>query len=67
MRAVDVGVGHDDDLAVAQAFEVELFADAACRGPGPSPAISLWPSTLSMRAFSTLMILPFRGRMAWKR
>jgi hypothetical protein len=29
--------------------------------------ISEWPMTLSMRAFSTLMILPLSGRMAWKK
>ena len=26
MRAVDVGVGHDDDLVVAQLFELEFVA-----------------------------------------
>ena len=29
MRAVDVGVGHDDDLVVSQLADVEIFADAA--------------------------------------
>ena len=28
MRAIDIGVGHDDDLVIAQLFEVELVADA---------------------------------------
>src|SRR5690606_33606292 len=32
VRAVDVGVGHDDDLAVAQAIEAEILADAAAEG-----------------------------------
>ena len=31
VRAVDVGVGHDDDPVVAQLLEVELLADARCR------------------------------------
>ncbi len=33
MRAVDIGVGHDDDLVVAQAVVAVLVA--ACRSPGP--------------------------------
>ena len=28
MRAVDVGVGHDDDLVVPSLLELELLADA---------------------------------------
>ena len=28
MRAVDVGVGHDDDLVIAQFAQIELVADA---------------------------------------
>ena len=32
MRAVDVGVGHDDDLVVARLLEVELVADAGAHG-----------------------------------
>src|SRR3546814_20574393 len=28
MRAVDVGIGHYDDLVVAQLFQVEIVADA---------------------------------------
>ena len=31
VRAVHVGVGHDDDAVVAQLRDVELIADAACR------------------------------------
>jgi len=30
--AVDVGVRHDDDLAVAQLGDVEVFADAGAEG-----------------------------------
>ena len=34
VRAVDVGVGHQDDLAVAQLGGIEVvLADAACRAP----------------------------------
>ena len=32
VRAVDVGVGHDDDLVVAQLAEVEVVADAGAQG-----------------------------------
>ena len=28
MRAVDIGIGHDDDLVIAELLEVELVADA---------------------------------------
>ena len=33
MRAVDVGIGHDDDPVVAQLADVELIADRRCRAP----------------------------------
>ena len=32
VRAVDVGIGHDDHLAVAALAEIDLFADAAADG-----------------------------------
>ncbi len=32
VRAVDVGVGHDDDLVVARLLDVELVADAGADG-----------------------------------
>ena len=60
VRAVDVGVGHDDDLVVAQLREVELAPST----PAPSAVmmvrISSFASTLSMRAFSTFRILPLK-------
>ena len=28
MGSVDVGIGHDDDLVIAQFFELEIVADA---------------------------------------
>jgi hypothetical protein len=62
--AVDVGVGHQHDLVVAQLVEVELLVM-----PVPSAEMIAWTSvlasTLSMRAFSTLRILPRIGRIAW--
>ncbi len=35
--AVDVGVGHDDDLVVAQAADIEFVADAAAEGGDDRP------------------------------
>ena len=29
MRSVDVGIGHNDDLAVAELVDVEIVADTA--------------------------------------
>ena len=66
VRAVDVGVGHDDDLAVAEFLAVKLLG-AMCRPRAWTMVrISSWPSILSMRAFSTFRILPLIGRIAWK-
>ena len=61
--AVDVGVGHQDDLVVAGVLEVELLADA---GPdrGDQRLDLSFESTLSIRLFSTLMILPRSGSTA---
>jgi hypothetical protein len=62
--AVDVGVRHEHHLVVAQLGDVELLVD-----PVPRAVIIAWTSLLlrtrSMRAFSTLRILPRIGRMAW--
>jgi hypothetical protein len=58
MRAVDVGVGHDDDLVVAQLSTLKSSRPM----PVPSAVISVpicsEPSILSKRARSTLRILP---------
>ena len=62
--AVHVGIGHDDHLVVAQLALVKLLPQAGPQGRC-SPGVSLsLPYTLSARAFSTLSILPHRGRMA---
>jgi hypothetical protein len=63
MRAVDVGVGHDDDLVVAQLVEVELVAYAGAHRLDEG-ADFLRLMIRSKRARSTLRILPFRGRIA---
>src|SRR5512140_117535 len=55
MAAVHIGIGHDDDAAVAQPFEVEMSA-----------LISLLERILSRRARSVFMILPRNGKIAWK-
>ena len=64
MRAVHVGVGHDDDLVIAQLFELELvMADAGAERGDQVPICSL-DSILSKRARSTLRIFPRNGRTA---
>ena len=67
MGAVDIGVGHDDDLVIAKFVDVE----SAPSRPMPVPSavisvpISADDSILSKRARSTLRILPRRGSTAW--
>ena len=63
--AVHVGVGHDDDFAVAELGDVEVVAPMPQERAWMMMRISSKPSILSRRAFSTLRILPLRGRMAW--
>ena len=42
VRSVDVGVRHDDDLVVAQLFQVEVFtADAAAKGRDHRPHLGV--------------------------
>ena len=66
--AVHVGVGHDDDLVVAELLQARfLLADRPCPGRRSCIPISSLLKILSRRAFQTLRILPLRGRMAWKR
>jgi hypothetical protein len=61
---VDVGVGQDDDLVVADLGDVEVLGQ-----PAPMAEMRAWISVffsiLSMRARSTLRIFPRMGRMAW--
>ena len=68
VRAVDVGVGHDDDRGGSAASPT---SKSSAPMPQPSAAIivliSSLPSILSKRAFSTFRILPLIGRIAWKR
>ena len=65
VAAVDVGVGHQDDLVVAELLDVE-----AARSPMPQPSaamsvpISALDSILSRRARSTFRIFPLSGRIA---
>ena len=64
MRAVHIGVRHDDDLAVAAIFDVELFANARAERL-MIVRISSCASILTRLAFSTFRILPLSGRIAW--
>ena len=64
MQAVGVGVGEDDDLAVAQAGEV-VPARVAADGDGEVVHF-LRGEHLPGRDFQVLRILPRSGRIAWK-
>ena len=67
MRAVHVGVGHDDDLVVAELLGVEVRRAMPAPSAVMSVRISAEASILSRRAFSTFRILPRSGRIAWER
>lgn len=64
VRAVDVGIGHDDNAVVAQLIRVVLIPANAAAQRGDQGRDSCEESILSKRAFSTLRIFPFSGRMA---
>ena len=64
MRAVNVSVGHDDDLVVAQLSDVELVATDAGAQRRDQVPISWLTSIRSKRARSTFRILPRSGRIA---
>ena len=61
MAAVDVGVGHDDHLVIAELL-MSNFADSGASAMMTGISLSL-PYTLSARAFSTFSICP-RARIA---
>ena len=64
VRAVDVGVRHQDHLVVARVLDVELVAHAGADRGDQRLDLLRWRSTLSMRDFSTLRILPRSGSTA---
>jgi hypothetical protein len=64
MRAVDVGVRHDDDLVIAQLLDVEIVAAMPVPIAWISVPISFEDSIRSNRARSTFNILPLSGRIA---
>ena len=63
--AVHVGVGQDDDLAVAQPARCPRSLPMSTPMAAIRLAISLLSSSFSSRAFSTLSTLPRSGRIAW--
>ena len=65
MRAVDVGVGHDDDAVVAQRRRRRSPCGCRSRARGSRSAISVLARILSAVALATLRILPRIGRIAW--
>ncbi len=64
VRAVDVGVGHEDDLAVASLRQVEGTARARTNHLD-DVAHSALASMSAVEAFCTLRILPRIGNRAW--
>jgi hypothetical protein len=59
-----VGVGHDDDLLVAQILVAIVGAGAAAERRTRSESCWFWAS-LSLPALATLRILPRSGMIAW--
>ena len=64
MGAVDVGVGHDDDLVVAQVVEVELACRCRSAEASQRSEISALVPSFDEAAPSTLRILPLSGSRA---
>ena len=65
VRAVDVGVGHQHDLVVAELGEVELLADAGADRGDERLDLLVLAACGRVRARSTLRIFPRIGRIAW--
>ncbi len=63
MGAVNVGIGHDDDLVIPQFGLIKFVADSAAKGGNHVFNFVRIENSVSL-AFSTLRILPLRGRMA---
>jgi hypothetical protein len=64
--AVDVGVGHQHDLVVAQLLDVELVLHPGAQRGDQRLHLGVLEHPVD-RAFSTLRIFPRIGRIAWKR
>ncbi len=64
MRAVDVGVGHDDDALVAQPLVAVEGAGAAAQRLD-QVCTSWFSRSLSAEALATFRIFPRNGRIAW--
>ena len=58
MRAVDIGVGHDDDALIAQVVAADILRP--CRSPAPAPGRRVPGSAAAFRppALATFRILP---------
>ncbi len=66
MTAVNIGIGHDDYLVIAELVHVELVPYPRAQREDERISLSL-PYILSARAFSTFSILPHMASIAWKR
>ncbi len=64
MRAVHVGVGHDDDPAVAQFRAVEPVADAAAQCLDQIAQLLVLAQLVGRRAMATFRIFPRNGNTA---
>lgn len=62
--AVDVGVGHEDDLVVPQLGDVEVVVDPRAQRGDDRLDLVVFEDPVDA-AFSTLRILPRMGRIAW--
>jgi hypothetical protein len=64
MRAVDIGVGHDDDALIAQIVRVAVLARAAAERLDEVRDFLIGEDLLAV-AEATFRILPRMGRIAW--
>ena len=60
VRAVDVGIGHQDDLAVAQLFEVEVVAEARAKRGDHRGELFVTVDLVETRLFDVQHLAPQR-------
>ncbi len=66
MAAVDIGIGHDDDLVVTEFFEIKLVSDACAESCNDGLELIVSVDLIGSRLFDVQHFAP-EGRIAWKR
>ncbi len=64
MRAVHIGIGHNDDAVVTQLLGIEFFLADTCTQRSNQSGDFLTGEHFSKRAFPTFKILPLSGKIA---